>query len=146
MLQHSQERPKHRHCTHKKWNKLKTFYFLLRIHNSALQYNVTWLAGALFELTAFYLKNWSVPCAKKACPRLKIWLVTHKLINIITWATNHPLIYRRIAYSAPKRTSKACNGKSRLMMMNVGGKGKIKHFNYSVINYWFLLSQCRLKI
>ncbi len=45
-----QERPKHRHCTH---NKLKTFYLLLRIHNSALQYNVTWLAGALFELTAF---------------------------------------------------------------------------------------------
>ncbi len=57
---------------------------LLRIHNSALQYNVTWLAGALFELTAFYLKNVSVSCAKKACPRLKISLVTHKLINIIT--------------------------------------------------------------
>ncbi len=56
MLQHPQEDPKHCHCTHNKWNKLKTFYLLLRIHNSALQYNVTWLAGALFELTAFYLK------------------------------------------------------------------------------------------
>ncbi len=43
--------------TMKKWNKLKTFYLLLRIHNSALQYNVTCLAGALFELTAFYLKK-----------------------------------------------------------------------------------------
>ncbi len=40
MLQRPQERPKHRHCTHKKLNKLKTLYLLLRIHNSALQYNV----------------------------------------------------------------------------------------------------------
>ncbi len=46
---------------------------------------MTWLAGAIFELTAFYLKKWSVPCAKKACPRLKISLVTHKMINIITY-------------------------------------------------------------
>ncbi len=54
--------------THKKWNKLKTFYLLLRIHNSALQYNVTGLAGALFELTAFYLKNIGSLCQEGLSP------------------------------------------------------------------------------
>ncbi len=37
-------------------NKLKTFYLLLRIHNSELQYNVTWLAGT-FRIDSILFKK-----------------------------------------------------------------------------------------
>ncbi len=56
MLQHPQERPKHRHCTHNKWNKLKTFYLLLRIHNSALQYNAV-ISRRTFRIDSILFKK-----------------------------------------------------------------------------------------